>query len=88
MIEITDFREYKKNTLQGFFDVKLTDMGLEIRGCCLHERDGQRWVQLPSKAYEKEDGSRGWKYILDFYEEEKKQAFQKEVLRALEARQR
>ncbi len=85
MIEIHNFKEYKKNTLQGFFDVKLTNIGLEIRGCCLHERDGGRWIQLPSKPYEKEDGSKAYTYILDFYQKDKRDIFQKEVLKQLRA---
>ena len=84
MIEISNFKEYKKNTLQGFFDVKLTTMGLEIRGCCLHEKDGSRWVQLPSKPYQKDDGTTAYSYILDFYEKDKRVSFQKEVLNVIE----
>ena len=83
MIEVTNFKNYEKNTLKGFFDVKLTNIGLEIRGCCLHEKDGRQWVQLPSKLYEKEDGSKGWQYILDFYDKDSREHFQKEVLKAL-----
>ena len=84
MIEISNFKKFQKNTLQGFFDVKLTNIGLEVRGCCLHEKEENRWIQLPSKPYEKEDGSRGWQYILDFYQKDKRESFQKEVLNELE----
>jgi hypothetical protein len=80
---ISNFREHRNNTLQGFFDVKITNLCLEIRGCCLHEKDGRKWVQLPSKPYEKEDGSKGWQYILDFYDRDKREAFQKDVLNAI-----
>ena len=83
MIEVSNFKEYNKNTLRGFFDVKLTTMGLEIRGCCLHEKDGRQWVQLPSKPYDKDDGSKGWLHIIDFYDKEKRESFQREVLRLL-----
>ena len=85
MIEIHNFKQYEKNTLKGFFDVKLTNIGLEIRGCCLHEKDGSRWVQLPSKPYEKDDGTKGYTYILDFYEKDKRTLFQKDVLKQLTA---
>jgi len=84
MVEVNNFKKHEKNTLKGFFDVKLPNIGLEIRGCCLHERDGDRWIQLPSKSYEKEDGSRAWTYILDFYAKDNRESFQREVLNALE----
>ena len=80
---VSNFREYRKNTLLAFFDVKLAHLGLEIRGCCLHEKDGRQWVQLPSKPYEKEDGSKGWQYILDFYDRDKREAFQRDVLNTI-----
>ena len=83
MIEISNYKEHRKNTLRGFFDVRLTNMGLEIRGCCLHEKDGNQWIQLPSKPFEKDDDSMGWKYILDFYKSDKREAFQNMVLDAL-----
>ena len=60
MVEITNFKKYPKNTLQGFFDLKLTSIGLEVRACCLLEKNGERWIQLPSKSYTKEDGTQAW----------------------------
>jgi len=68
MIEIINYKPYQKNTLQGFLDLRMTQIGLEIRGICVHEKNGSRWLQLPSKPYTKEDGSQGWQYILEFYD--------------------
>ena len=41
-IEITSFNSYRKNTLQGFVAVRLTETGLEIGGIAVHEKDGKR----------------------------------------------
>jgi len=82
MIEVLNFKKHEKNTLKGFFDVRISSFGLEIRGCCLHEKNGSRWVQLPSRPYEK-DGKQTWSYILEFYEKERKEWFSREVLKAL-----
>ncbi len=67
-IEIADFRQFEKNTLKGFITARLTTVGLEIRDIAVHERDGQRWIQLPAKPFEKTDGGKGWNYIVSFYE--------------------
>jgi hypothetical protein len=87
-IEITDFRTHEKNTLKGFLTVRLTNVGLEIRDLALHEKNGSRWLQLPAKPYEKPDGSKGWSYIISFYEKKNYHQFQEVALKALDSFQR
>jgi len=83
-IEIVSFRKFEKNTLQGFVIVRMTSVGLEIRDCTLHEKDGCRWISLPSKPYTKEDGSTGYSYIVAFPEKRIYEQFQKATLAALD----
>lgn len=59
MIEIVDFKQHAKNTLQGFLTIRLTTTGLEIRDLALHQKNGNRWLQLPAKPYKKPDGGKG-----------------------------
>jgi hypothetical protein len=63
----------------------MTNIGIEIRDVTLHEKDGKRWINLPSKPYEKEDGSQGWAYIVKFYEKDLWEKFQAEVLKSINA---
>ncbi len=84
MIEIVNFRKYEKNTLRGFLTIRMTNIGAEIRDLTLHQKNGKRWVSLPAKPYEKEDGSQGWSYIIKFYDEERGKQFQDAVLGALD----
>lgn len=67
MIEIISFNSYRKNTLEGFLVVRLIESGLEIRDIALHQKNGNRWLQLPAKPYRKKDGGKGWSYILSFH---------------------
>lgn len=83
-VEIVQFKKLEKNTLRGFLTVRLTSVGLEVRDICLHEKNGKRWLQLPSKPYEKKGGGQAWAYILEFYEKEKADLFQTSTLKALE----
>ena len=83
-LEIVKFRAYKKNSLLGFFSCKLTAIGLELRDCALYEKEGDRWIGLPSKPYKDEDGNQKWAYIIKFYDKNKFQQFQKCALHALD----
>ena len=84
-IKIISFDPYRRNTLQGFLTIRLTEPGLEIRDIALHQKNGNRWLQLPAKPYKKPDGRQGWSYILNFFEKERFQQFQSVVLDALDA---
>jgi hypothetical protein len=44
----SDWRPHSAGTLQGFFCLLLPS-GLKLNDLALHERDGERWVSLPSK---------------------------------------
>ena len=82
-VEVTSFKPFQKNTLQGFATLRLTNIGLEIRDVCLHEKSGKRWVQLPSKSYQK-DGKQLWTYVLDFYDKSRAAQFQNAALSAID----
>ena len=82
-IEITEFKPHEKNTLRGFLTARLTNIGLEIRGICLHEKNGKRWLSMPAKLWEK-NGETKYVYILDFYDRQKSDQFQACALKALD----
>ena len=83
MIEITKFRECHKNTLRGFLSVRLDKVGLEIRDISLHEKNGSRWLAMPSRPYEDSEGNRKYAFILDWFDKDRKAQFEAEVLRLL-----
>lgn len=83
-IEVQSFRSYQKNTLRGFATIRLNNIGLEIRDVCLHQKGDKRWIQLPSKPYQKPDGKQSWSYILNFYDKSRAEQFQKLALDALD----
>jgi hypothetical protein len=69
----------RKNSLVGAFDIGLPS-GLIIRGALLMESNGRRWINLPAKPYQKDDGSQGWARIIDFASKEIHERFQSTVL--------
>ena len=65
-IIITNWKSYQKNTLCGFMDITITDIGLEIQGVSYHMKpDGKKWLALPSKTYQI-DGKTKYKPVLSF----------------------
>jgi len=83
-MKVLAFREYRKNTLQGFAEVELPS-GMRIRDLSLHERNGERWIAYPAKQFTKEDGSQGWLNLVYFADRKVNGEFQKSVLAALDA---
>jgi hypothetical protein len=51
-----DFRPLRKNSLQGFVNLKLLRSGLILRECSIHEKNGRRWIGLPGKPQVTSDG--------------------------------
>ncbi len=84
-VEILRWKSFK-NTLRGFFNIHMTNIGLEIRDCTLHEKNGEKWVHLPSRPFKKEDGTMGNAYIVKFTENDRREEFQKATLEALDRR--
>lgn len=54
-VECIKFRPFASGSLQGFADLFLPRVGVEIYGCTIHMKDGKRWVNLPSKEYKDKD---------------------------------
>ncbi len=51
--KIKDYERIEgKNTLQGAFTLVLGP--IEIKSMMLHEKNGKRWIQFPSKSYIKD----------------------------------
>jgi hypothetical protein len=83
MIEVTSFRKFEKNTLRGFCNILMTNVGLEIRDATYHVSDKGRWIGLPAKPYE-ENGQTRYSYIVKFVDKDKYNDFQKWTLKALD----
>lgn len=81
-IKAINFKPFKKNTLTGFFDIKLPS-GIIFKGCTYHLKDGTSWVCLPAKPYET-GGHHTWAQIIEFESEELAKSFQKAAVKAVE----
>jgi hypothetical protein len=87
VIRCTRLREFKKNTLRAFCDLELTRVGLVLRDCCWHEKNGKEWVAFPARSYTDKAGATQWSPNVEFAEgaAEARRQFQERALEAIHA---
>jgi len=56
-LSCSEFKPFKRNTLMGFAVIKIDAMKLTIKDVAVHEKNGKRWAQLPSKPMVSRDGA-------------------------------
>jgi len=83
-LTIVNFTPYEKGSLQGYLEVKVEGWrNFVIRGIAVFKNQTSRWISFPSQIYEK-DGVKKYKPYAKFESKEDMDAFQNEVLKALD----
>jgi hypothetical protein len=83
MIEVIKFKSHKNGCLLGFADIFVKKMGLEINGVTIAEKNGKKWVNMPSKEYTNEQGEKKYAPIIRFRDKDVQERFCKTVLEAI-----
>lgn len=83
MIKCIRYKPYSQGSLIGFADIFVSNWGLEIYGISYHEKDGKRWVNFPSKEYEK-DGEKKHANFMRFPDSRQYTLFCEKVKEAIE----
>lgn len=83
-IEVLKFTPYRKGFLLGFADVYVPKMGLEIHGMSLAEKNGKRWVNMPSKEFKDDKGETKYAPIMKFRDKDLNTRFCATALEAIE----
>lgn len=76
-MKIINFKSVEKGYLRGFFDVIIEEWGMTM-ACSFFDKDGKKWVNLPSREYEK-DGQKKYQALVKF-DEIRQKKFQESVL--------
>jgi len=89
-IVCTSFRPFHRNTLFGFAEIVISELGLKLKDVALHEKGNSRWAALPAKPQIKDgslvknaDGRLEYFAIADFTSREIRDAFSAAVVRAV-----
>ena len=91
-VTVTAFRPFEKNTLRGFVSVRINELRLNVHDLCLHEKNGRKWVALPSKPMldkdrnpiQDDDGKPKFSPILQFDDRDTANAFSTQVIEAVD----
>jgi hypothetical protein len=62
-IKCIKYKPYHKGHLLGFADIFVPKWGVEIYGLTLYEKDGRKWVNFPSRSYEKDGEKKNAPYF-------------------------
>ena len=62
----------------------LTGPGVQIRDATYHISDSKRWISLPAKPYQDNEGTTKYSYIVSFPDKRVYAAFQEQALKALD----
>jgi hypothetical protein len=82
-VKVLSFRECRKNSLVGFFSVKLGS--IVINDLTYHSSSGKTWIDFPARPYTKPDGSVGWSKVVTFDDRYAEARIRHAVLIAVEA---
>jgi hypothetical protein len=80
---IENWKPFRKNTMQGSLDLVLPS-GIILRGCTLHEKNGDRWIRMPARSYTNDSGATTWVTTVEFASKEAKRRFQETALEAVD----
>ena len=91
-VTCTDFRTLQRNTLLGFATINIAEMKMTISDVAIHEKNGTRWAQLPSKPMVGRDktvltddnGKVKYAPIFSFDSKDVQYAFSNAVVKAVE----
>jgi hypothetical protein len=83
-IKASNFRPCQKNALVGFVTLTMPS-GMIIHDCSIHRKNESGWIGMPACRYVKDDGSEGWKPVIDFVDADARRRFSCAALEAVEA---
>lgn len=83
-IECLKYQSVNKGLLVGFADFYIPKTGIEIFGCQLFQKDGKRWINMPSREYTNAEGEKKYMPYIRFRENAHKDLFTELALKAID----
>jgi hypothetical protein len=79
---VSNWKSIGKNTLVGAFDLELAS-GFLIHGVMYFEKSDSSWCAFPGIPFEKQDGTKSYKPILEIPDRARRDEFNAKVIAAL-----
>lgn len=84
-VTCSKFTERNTGALRGHANLELPDIGLHLYGCALFEKDGRRWISLPTRDYTGQDGKKAYLKMGSFPDKTIADQFNSAAITAIEA---
>jgi hypothetical protein len=84
VISCVAFQHLEKGALRGFAVIDIASWGLRIHGMSFFEKDGSRWINLPSKKTSKPGTADSWMPVIEFTSKEARASFTGECVAAIQ----
>ena len=83
-IVCNNFKKFDNGFLQGFADLYIEKWGVDISGFSLYCKNGSRWINIPSKEFQNDQGEKKWMPIIKFSEKSHQEAFLNAAIDAID----
>lgn len=84
-IECIGFKSHVSGALQGFANLRVPKMGIEVFGCSIFVKEGRRWMSMPSREYlDRDTGEKKYISTFRFMEKQHQDSFCKAALQAID----
>ncbi len=83
MLEVTNYKPINKGALVGTFAVRIPSWNFFINDISLFQKEGRRWLSMPSRSYEKDGQTKYFSYC-GLVNKESHERFQDAALKALD----
>ena len=79
---VSNWKSLNKNSLVGVFDLAL-DSGMCIYGAMLFQKGENTWCSFPGIPFEKQDGTKGYKPVVEIPDRARRDTFNAAVIAEL-----
>lgn len=77
------WKALERGSMKGFLSLSLPS-GMVIHEIMLFEKEGKRWIGLPSRPFEKKDGTKAYNAIVEFPDRDRRDKFIQMALAAMD----
>lgn len=86
MIECIKYKAINKGPFLGFADFYIHKTGQEIYGCKLYQKNGNRWLSLPSNEFTNELGEKKYAPMMRYRNADHQKLFLDECIKAIDVK--
>lgn len=84
IIQCFRYTPVNRNTLIGYASFYIPDLDFELHDCQLHQKNGGRWINFPSKEYTTSEGEKKYYQLFRIRDKNRLENFTRDAFKAVE----